>query len=135
MDFRVIVITNFGVNNRGSRYKSSIKLMKYLKKIFFYLKPLLVQIVIGVGKKWAPFLYIDFNKHCIICRRCINILEGFFLKNVDISIEIQSSEKSVWRLCREPWKNSTEICIYMWHFNFRISACQVNYIFLLSLWR
>jgi len=51
MDFRVIVITNFGVNNRGSRYKSSIKLMKYLKKIFFYLKPLLVQIVIGVGKK------------------------------------------------------------------------------------
>ena len=42
-----IVITNFGVNDRGSRYKSSIKLMEYLKENSF-----LSQTLISADSNW-----------------------------------------------------------------------------------
>lgn len=42
-----IVITNFGVNDRGSRYKSSVKLMKYLKEGNF-----LPQTLISADSNW-----------------------------------------------------------------------------------
>lgn len=42
-----IVITNFGVNDRGSRYKSSVKLMEYLKEYGF-----LAQTLISADSNW-----------------------------------------------------------------------------------